>query len=462
MSNKMMENNEYEKKYIKYNKKNEEIFKKFNLMNGGRIMRNDILLKIKSIGFEFETVALNPVYISQKNMTIGTPVVDFSKREKILLKKDDVFGEYIFEITPDYGLYKGNLQSSIELSTRKKFKIVNGSSIRLYDLIYYYRNHQQIANTEFIITFPIIYEEDDNIILNKMQEACRFIVEYMNSLKKIGNLEFYGDGNLLSNNMVLLVDDEQRIDVNGENVKLGFIFDKRYNYINMKFKPQITVGINLSSVIEVVSYFLMNSYYHNTILYENYLTFQKCVEDSRILVDEFYQFTLIDLEKKILLLNWMVLVLFHFENYSEYVKRSGSDSMYFKQFKPIVLRHLYSEILPLRSEEKELFFNFINSYQKDNLTMKYKIIKTEVFSYILSLTIGNENFIESVPNPDFSDSTLYKYNKDSQMILIEYRDFGHDFRHFMKSNYFYDSISLNEMIDLTKIDMTKIDFSTID
>lgn len=72
---KSFDNHDYEK-YLKYKLK----YNKLKNQNGGMIKENDVLLKIESIGFEFETKFMSPL---EKTIDYKTMSYEESDKKKI-------------------------------------------------------------------------------------------------------------------------------------------------------------------------------------------------------------------------------------------------------------------------------------------------------------------------------------------------------------------------------------------
>lgn len=448
-----METN-YNKKYVKYKNKINQIN---NILFGGFVTKDNVLNKIMSIGFEFETLQIHPVLVNTTHYTLGTPIANYDIKEKITLDSDGLFGENTFEITPDFSSTVGNLQEHINLtghvSRYLRCSFLDGS-YHDYTPIVYYDNQNQYSNTEFVATYADIdFELSNDIIAEKFKETCEKIVNYMSSIQaNTFKLQLYENRKLSIDNMRLIVDTERLIkDRAGNNCNLCFIDDREYEEQQIRFKPQVTIGIHINSIIDVVSYLLLQTYpFYKT---NHHGVFIDCVNESIELAKILFETQ----DLKIILanptmnifVNWLALVIFNYDCYNEYIKNNGEEKiMYFKVFCPVLLRHNYSEICPLSIRDKELIFNRIGLIPHKTPEINNKYVNGFSIGYLKLLLQGHEEFIKGVPSPNLY-TTMYPYDSENEIVLLEYRNFGHEIGRILKNSYmFADSLTFNQMIDI--------------
>ena len=443
----------YKYKYEKYKTKVDNLYKNMGLM-GGAITRNDALKKILSIGFEFETSKIIPVIIDNQHQTVDTLTTSTAStaptEKTIILKSDNNFS---FEMVQDYGKSSSNLGKTIDvhnIGNLKYFARSEKFGDKKYEILFEKdkiyatdETHRSrlFSHAEFIITYKSI-SISDNIIWEKFIDACTEIYEHLNSFNSAHSTDLVIiKHNVMdsSENVIEAVKLFTPTTYLNEGKSLCYINDKfetsdpdgfgnvRFNeYIdttdssdimnNIDFLPQVTIGIHLNSIIDVVSHLLQNSDGGDSKSTE----FNGCVEKAKNLVRNFIiasELPIYDDECNNLQ-NWLSIVLYNAINYDAYTAHTTSfpeDVIYFKDFCPINLRHPYYKICPLNRyahEFKRYIASKLNTSNSDDIKVLY---------YILNLSEGIEKFGDG--NAIETYSTHYDYNPETKIILIEFRRF---------------------------------------
>lgn len=295
----------YKQKYFKYKQKYIKMKNKF----GGSIESNDVLKNILSIGFEFETVDIIPLKISDNNSDTNTIILSNLRstndeiRDKLLTIIDD------FEVitTKDHGAPYNRINFDAYLS----FNDLNNTK--------YLMKKGQYGHTEFHFTFTNL-NYDDNIIYNYICLCCNYINKIFKNKQEVLfepipetlDLSNYDK----KNEIIKFLKEKQTKICNFFNYEnLYFLNYKDPNtkfYFNddVKWIIQTTIGITLNNVISVLNYLSLGSdrkiFWDNAVEIAelNIIKFKEYLTENNIDIDENY----INL-----LLNWTTLVMYKFQ-----------------------------------------------------------------------------------------------------------------------------------------------------
>ena len=381
---------------------------------GGEISNNEILEKIISIGFEFETGRMIP-FIVDNNI-----LYPFGYRKEIHTIKNR--GTMKVDLTEDQPL------ESTKTSLLSRFeKNVSDSSANC-KLFYPIRsgipnlsfnssnNDIRMGHTEFHFTYTEI--KSTNIIIECLKKSVKFLREYLNenilthcpllegpsqrrtSIRQ--NVSIYK----CPDNIVYLLPNDKN-SINGHETK--------YTLETIHFYIHMTIGVELYNAINVLYYLLNDSQYNHKELFE------ECVRKSFDIVNEFIvdnnnkninNKINIDNQNNIFLLNklynWITLLLYFVIKYKE--TRNKTQLMF-------ILRHTYSEIYPLKNIIlHKCWIEFLNK----NSAQIIAFITPDCYTFMF--TSSNNSYNLYTPN------NSKKFNYDGNIILIEYRGLNLDFK----------------------------------
>jgi hypothetical protein len=464
----------YKHKFDKYKQKIVNLRKK---LVGGEIIENNILSYIVSIGFEFETTQLHPVFVDNISNTIGTPIANYDEKEKIMLERiddpDNFFDDIpisTFEITPDFGSSVGRLQEHLKLPYdgtqffRCIFDETESNKIN-YNIISYYDKYKMMSNAEFVVTFYKLHPTI-NIIIEKFIESCKTIVKYIENLKKnTFKLQLYEGSMLVIDNMKITFDTFQHVDPKGNTNYLCLLNDAEDQSI--VYKPQVTIGVHIDNVVKVISYLLENTkifYGKNTcfnhseinaesINCENGVDYHEAFIKCEIEV-AFLIMSIEDISNQKEFENWLILAFFNYFCYTKYlnefakiINETDRENTYFKMYCPILVRHKYTETCPLIPDDKLKIINMLNALTSDDIE-SYEHITQKSIEYIKLLLDEIEQFENNIISPPLY-TTMYDYDRDKKIILFEYRDFGYEIARLLNNTIRRDSLTYDQMISLS-------------
>ena len=462
----------YSKKITKYKNKTKKLKQIIEKMEGGMITSNEILLKILSIGFEFETVSLHPVLINPENRIIISQIGDINIKEKILLEGD--YTTSSFEITPDYGNIK-EFENFVNQYDHPYFVF----SDTMFDEYYYemgccdYVNENKFSNTEFVITFykPI---RSRGIITECFKLACKKISNYIKRSLKINYMRVVEDDdsyipNDYFDNLQIFVSPHHYVNGIGRSGYLAYILNHECDIEDINFKPQMTISVKLIDAVDVIEYLLSNTY---QFIYDKFRQFKEMginLSDSFIRNNYSY-YESKRIEQK-LLSNWLTLVFFNYFCYvrfkHEKYNNPNDADIYFKMFCPFLLRHDYSEIFPLNGG-KRLLLDYIEHSNTGHLFGKH-YNSAKVFDHTISdelahdrnyinhpqkylnytcLLLGGLEQFDIGEEPFNIETKKYPYDRINKIILLEYRNFGQEISNLLGNrvdNILLDSLKLNQM-----------------
>ena len=452
----------FKNKFLKYKYKNKILENKI----GGMITENDVLLKIISIGFEFETKDLSP--LKRINDELHVKITDEQNRNYMI--NNDIDNQITFEVTNDYG---SEPPINSKLTTNNSYIFCNRITEQVQPIIFPRNTNNEItqkfSHTEFIITF-YSPTKSKNIIIEKFKEACKMIVGHINFLRKL--IPGGEDIRLLklSDGLHSLLSVQFFTD---RNLNLEYANNKLSNN-DILFTPQFTIKILLSSIIEVVSYLLNdeNNNFNANIFDTCVLKSQKIIElfDQELdkictnlpvasglldsLIERSPDLTVLHVEireehcnvekrKQILdkLHNWLSLVFFYFEKYVLFVNNKQLYR-YFKAAQPVLLRHHMHEICPLNLHIK------LKTFFCETIKMLFNSENEKMLDYVVLLLEDNNKQMYRDGEEIIIDSTFFPYNQTNEEIMIEYRSF-YKVMNILHNND-HKSIKLSEMKLLIK------------
>lgn len=375
---------------------------------GGDIFESDILEKIISIGFEFETGIMIP-FIVDNNI-----LYPFGNRKEIHTIENR--GTMKVDLTEDQPL------ESTETTLLTRFeKNINDCSTNC-KLFYPLRSHIPnlsfnssnnniiMGHTEFHFTYTKI--KSPNIIIECLKKSVKFLREYLNenrlthcpllagppprytSIRQ--NVSIYK----CPDNIVYLLPNDKNS--NGRETK--YTLETIYFYIH------ITIGVELHNAMHVLSYLLNSSQHHKEMfeycITKSYEIVNKFIDDNNINIANLNDIFLPDK-----LYNWITLLLYFVIKYEK--TRNKTQLMF-------ILRHTYSEIYPLKNTIlHKCWIEFLNKNSE----------KIEAF-----ITLNCYTFMLNSSNSSNTSYNLYttnnskKFNYDGNIILIEYRGLNLDFK----------------------------------
>ena len=465
-------------KYLKYKNKY------LNLKNilGGDIKKNEILLLIESIGYEFESAYIlpfhykiisdEPIYgpsdLSKVNFDeVDFDAEDFNAREfenshrkiigfntiydeNTLVKNIDKYNiknyneqnyniDFILtkdtlsidKIINDIDIY--NLFNDENLTIQYKDNYININTPFKYDK-YDETYKKNLNHCEFIFTFTNI-KKSDNIIKETMQKSLDLLECYFKSLK-------YDYCNI--KNVELGKHDNDYISVYKDTDIFYFLYSKYYQMTlaDAKFVPQMTVGVKIENIEPLFLYFgknnkqfyrfLLNIKEENKFIIDNFITDNK--ENPELKKDE----------KNINILNGFLFIINYLTNISLLNKKRGIYSYINENF-PLLIRQtekvLFNYIKSkMNSEPKEniyLFIKYIELFEKEIKEKNFKMYK----KYILdnereeSENIINLNLFEHLKlyNPNINPKLVFvssgvktDYQIENDILLVENRMFVKD------------------------------------
>ena len=264
---KIQRNNSKKNKKQKYKNKNKKMpcnNSKKNKKYGGKVTGNEILTKIRSLGFEFETGNMIPVILYDDNST--TPPtqkygVDPEESHNIgTIKLDNEPVNVMIVSSTDTPLSSGgkySLLSNLELVMKSEnYRQLDDLYEFIKEHIVLYNDHNKYNfynHTEYIFTFlssePNTSINDDNIIL----KYFKYVVDYLknnftltktitntNTNKEVTNTKIGSKLNIFNNNSLLYL--------------IPMKSNEDFTPTTIKWVPQMTINIKVIDVISVLEY----------------------------------------------------------------------------------------------------------------------------------------------------------------------------------------------------------------
>ena len=252
---------DYKNKYLKYKRK----YINYKSLIGGKIEANNILKKIKSIGFEFETNQMSffNVY-DEKNLTNSdiNPTTHELFDKQIFDINDTNDTNFIFSINYDTPRDSSPVHNINSLYSSKDIhkKIHIGE--------YTCRSNQKFKHSEFHVTYTNI-TSNPNSIYFYLYDACKRICNFFDSLDIFENQEIVisdTDPNYISrsDNEPYIVS-SQAIIYREDNRRIYIIPNKKKinNIRTINWIIQMTIGIQIENYISIVNYLLFKEGYIN-------------------------------------------------------------------------------------------------------------------------------------------------------------------------------------------------------
>jgi hypothetical protein len=362
---------DYKQKYLKYKMKYLDLISKFN---GGFIKRNELLRKIKSIGFEIETSDLAPVIIKDNlvlpygfNNISGSVIKTNMSNHNIhdncttFMTQDSYPSNEQFELTDDIGYYLTN-------QLKKPFKLNNGNQINIEN-----NPDSTFGHVEFIITYLMV--NDANIICNKFREVLNYVEKFFNDLNK----QTYKSIN--SKDKIYLY---QHLLTN--TFYLSYLSKKDFRHIQIT--PQITLGINFNDIEDIIK--LLENDFNQDI---EYVLYQNDVESLKIDLIQIFGEDAVESNKNYLILLYHCFLntdsIFNY-NYDEKINSIviNRDSLKIK------IRHNFSKINKYIMSKPDLDNNY-NKILKNLSEEKIKAYRiSQLNRLILREILENDKLIQ--------------------------------------------------------------------
>lgn len=490
------------KKYIKYKNK-------YINLKGGYIANNDILLKIKSIGFEFETSKMSPFHIvpseypiedlntfNKHQIDLFTDYFAITKEEasikynsladypilksivKYKISSDILNNSLLINNnikTPNAGLLNNSIAEQIFLVTSDDIndeiqsdqinkilnnnilysegiyldneKIINLKSDSILD------NYTPFRHTEFHFTFTHI--NNNNAIYYYLNQCIITLESYFSKLTQdmvtIKNEKESYIRNLNGRELPNIITNKAILYYN-ENHAVFYIIPNWLNQKNInsiRWVIQLTFGILLEDIIEVIDYLAC----FNTRYEPNWISAKT---NAQYVIDSFVSIYTINKDNDIIkrLLNFLTIFIYETQLIKD-VKSDGNANKYLYSF---LIRHDYHTIFPKLFEYHEQWKEFINNtnliINSKNLSQNY----TEVFFQLL------QNFISDNPTSTLkiSHNKSIKYKNCTKhypykgIVLIEFRSFyKHLSKEINKNSSQFIKPSISELKDFLETKLKK-------
>ena len=387
--------NNYYYKYLKY--KNKYINNNLKIKYGGYIHKNDILNKIISIGFEFETPSI--VTIKKENNIPSFKKIIYNINKNII-------NDYDFQITNDVISYNNSIEDKIFIA----YDILKNG----YKFNYNKNDYEFLKgynyDTEFIITYykPKI---DNDIILKYFTECCRDINNYL----------------LNNNNKIIFEDKINNINII-ENNDYIIILNKK-----LKWQIQTTLCVNIKDFNKLVLYLLdnENDNDNNKIFYINCLNYVKNFYKYKNDIEYIY----------IVILLYNIILLY----ISYYIFSVIKSEKYYKAINIRNFRKSFKYILNNYNLDIETIHN--NVKNKIKHIYEYFFDNKDIFKNILEFSdIKNNRMDNNINNNinnftdifinmlnyeffNLSGSTI-DYKENDENIYFEFRNFQNNINNY--------------------------------
>lgn len=246
-------------------KKNTKKEKRKN-KKGGDIRQNEILSKIKSIGFEFETDQMT-FFKSNLDFYMDEEINNLKKKKRIEpdIDFDIIHNPIKIDIDEIMSVVKDTPVESVtsevwgfaqKLKTIKNnYKIENRDTtgtLLIYDNTFN-RNYESVAHTEFHFTF-IKIPSNDNCIIDYLKQSCSILLNYFVNLdEKEVYLKHYDAPQEILNESTLYTDKPDKPHNGYFRTKYYLILNNE-NINNIKWVIQATIGIDILDMISIGNY----------------------------------------------------------------------------------------------------------------------------------------------------------------------------------------------------------------
>ena len=384
---------EYKEKYIKYKNKY-LLLKKIQKQIGGLIKGDDILKKIKSIGFEIESSDISPIILD------NTPVGLLGS--KLDLERNTHFKSYgfnsisgsiikvpihkIFDLDDNCDILatqdsyilseqiilkkKGNIEDldvgyiiTDYLSNNKPITTLNKNILLIEQ-----NDDSTYGSFEFIITYRSI-QSDKNLIYNKMIKIYNFLDNFFKSCTII---------------------DDFTININDNNYKYYIYKNDNIYFMSslpkieldiIQFTPQITLGINIEDINLIYEY-LANDYsdFENNSLKNKLTDLEEILEN---IFEIFMNFGYIG--------NFILLIYFflNVDDTTSYIYDNDIIGINRNSIS-LKIRHKFSDIfnkLSINPEYSQEFSNFIDFIQQESTQIKIREYRINKINNLIATKI---------------------------------------------------------------------------
>ena len=428
--------------------------------SGGMVEQNDILKKIKSIGFEFETDKMAPlkkvrnINTHQKNILTG---VGIGESYELLNNKNENEYEH-FKLTIDtpsgsssvYSInYFLNNQHTYSDAVTKQDKI-----------IYYFKNVDNFdkifKHVEFHMTYTNI-KQNSNVIYHYLEKSCKMISEYFKTFYLEKNLKIeniytnekriFNENDLsilnklnISNEMPNVITNHALIYENSDDDILYMIpnTNGKINDIDdVHWVVQTTLGILLEDVVDVINYLEIindNNNQPNT-------NWKKSVENCSFIMNYFINTYLnnsniYDHVEIVKMQNFITIIMYE-TNFMVF-HPEYDHWIIDKYLYSFAIRHKYYEIIPNVSfyEQFKIFMtNYSPLYLSEYGTNLFYELIYELLNNNRSFIAKkdeNSNIIYNLYGKEIGDDIenhSVKYPYENGIVLIEFRSF---YKHLQK------------------------------
>lgn len=524
---KSIEKNKYFDKYLKYKTKYVELKKLSNQfkinkkdnyflnMSGGLISSNEILKKIKSIGFEFETDKMSPFtkiidyktedYNNAKQFGKIEPP-DMSKEEYFEKKYGNSVNEYESLVIDKIGIEPIILSETSD----EIFKVISDTpsgfssvynlnyfldKLNIYsdilekdkEILYYLDNQKPFVHTEFHFTFKRV-EQTDNLIYKYLAKSVQMLENYFDSLEVITDIKIknivpnyirrfahlkiqYDDflkkkelnipdtlPNILTNKAILYKSRDEK--------QIYIIPNRKDNENTIKsidWVIQMTIGVLMEDLVDLVNYLAYSDDEKSTID----KNWKNALMNSQYMVNEFL------CKEKIMGKNYTnknIKQLLGFITILIYETSLGKDnntSYKINKFKlSFGIRHKYNELLNIFKDNQYILKNFFeylkklfeNGHQfKNFLSIKSFNNNFELFAELYYQIVFNSKSVVIRQDENYQitemdiENEISKYPLVDDIILIEMRSF---YKHLSKN--------LKKIIDIEHIGIDKVTLEQLD
>ena len=426
---------EYKEKYIKYKNKY-LLLKKIQKQIGGLIKGDDILKKIKSIGFEIESSDISPIILdntpvgllgSTHSIERNTPVGLLGS--KLDLERNTHFKPYgfnsiygsIIKVPIKQIIDKRDVDSCDILATQDSYILSEQIILKKkgniedldvgYIITDYLSNNKPITTSkknillieqnddstygsfEFIITYRSI-QSDKNLIYNKMIKIYNFLDNFFKSCTIIDDFTINIDDTIYK--YYIYKNDNIYFMSSLPKIELDII----------QFTPQITLGINIKDINSIYEY-LANDYSD----FENYSLKNKLNNLEYILSEDIFG-TYINYGY----ISNFILLIYFFLNVDDITSYTYDDDIIGinRNTINIKIRHKFSDIfnkLSINPEYSKEFSNFIDFIQQKLVQIKIREYRINKINNLIATKIF-ELFTPSQQSRKFNAQIIFLKNSN--------------------------------------------------
>ena len=401
---------EYKEKYIKYKKKY-LLVKKIQKQIGGLIKGDDILKKIKSIGFEIESSDISPIILDNTPVGLLGSKLDLERNtpvgllgSKLDLERNTHFKPYgfnsisgsIIRMPIKQIIDKRDVDSCDILATQDSYilsqQIIIKKTGLIEDLDVGYIITDYLLNSpittskknillieqnddstygsfEFIITYRSI-QSDKNLIYNKMIKIYNFLDNFVKSSTLIDDFTININGNIYTyyiykNDNIYFMSSLPKIDLD-----------------IIQFTPQITLGINIKDINSIYEY-LANDYSD----FGNY-SLRDELNNAEVMLSEH----IFDIYINYGYISNFILLIYFFLNVDDITSYTYDDDIIGinRNTINIKIRHKFSDIfnkLSINPEYSKEFSNFIDFIQQKSVQIKIREYRINKINNLIATKI---------------------------------------------------------------------------